>query len=403
MDREQGKNMDDIKTGARESVLNANLLILFSVTLMAVMGVSIVTPAHPMIVRDLGISTGQIGLLITVFAFPGIILTPVLGVMADRFGRRKILVPSLFMFGIFGAACAFTKDFGLLLVLRFLQGAGAAALGSINLTIIGDLYSGRERATAMGYNAGVLSIGTASYPAIGGAAAVLGWQYPFLFSLIAIPIGILVVVRMKSPEPVSTQDFGEYISHTLRLISTREMRGLFLASLTCFIMIYGPYLTYFPFLAEKYLSHSPVVIGAFMSVTSAATALTSLFLGRLARRFTERTLIKLAFVLYAGAMLLLASTGNVVVIVTALILAGVAGGISIPAVQTVIAGLAPIDQRGAFMSVNGMVIRMGQTFGPLIAATTFSLWGLAGAFYSGSGISLAVLGFLTFLIPRSQE
>jgi MFS family permease len=391
--------MNDTHRQAGTRIINGNLLILFSVTLMAVMGVSIVTPAHPMIVRDLGITTGQIGLLITLFALPGILLTPVLGILADRFGRRRILVPSLFVFGIFGSACAFTNDFTLLLVLRFLQGAGAAALGSINLTIIGDLYSGRERAAAMGYNSSVLSIGTASYPAIGGAVAVLGWQYPFLFSLIAIPIGILVIVRMKSPEPVSTQRFGEYMTHTLRLISTREMRGLFLASLTCFIMIYGPYLTYFPFLAEKYISHSPVVIGAFMSFTSASTALTSLFLGRMAHRFTERKLIKVAFLIYAAAMLVLALTGSVPFIAAALVLAGIAGGISIPAVQSVIAGLAPLEQRGAFMSVNGMVIRMGQTFGPLVAALAFSLWGLHGTFLAGSAISLSVLGMLFFLLP----
>ncbi|HPA73328.1 MAG TPA: MFS transporter [Spirochaetota bacterium] len=393
--------MHDTHSGGTNGVLNTNLVILFSVTLMAVMGVSIVTPAHPMIVRDLGISTSQIGLLITVFAFPGILLTPVLGILADRLGRRKILVPSLFVFGVFGSACAFTKDFGLLLVLRFLQGAGAAALGSINLTIIGDLYSGRERATAMGYNASVLSIGTASYPAIGGAVAVLGWQYPFLFSLIAIPIGILVIMRVKNPEPVSTQEFGEYMSHTLRLISTREMRGLFLASLSCFIMIYGPYLTYFPFLAERHISHSPVVIGLFMSFTSVSTALTSLFLGRLARRFTERTLIKTAFMLYAATMLLLASTGSVPLIAAALVLAGIAGGISIPAVQSVIAGLAPIEQRGAFMSVNGMVIRMGQAFGPLVAAFAYGVWGLNGTFHAGSALSLAVMGLLIVLIPGS--
>ncbi len=384
-------------------ILNFNLLILFSVTLMAVMGVSIVTPAHPLIVRDLNISPAEISLLITVFAFPGTILAPILGMLADRFGRRLILVPSLFFFGIFGTACACTKDFHILLFFRFLQGMGAAALGSINLTIIGDLYSGRDRSTAMGYNSGVLSIGIASYPALGGLVAVLGWQFPFLFSIIAIPVGILIIARLKNPEPTSTENLRAYLSNILRFMSTKKMRGLFLASFASFVVIYGPYLTYFPFLAETHSIHSPAKIGILMSVSSLTTALSSVFLGTLAKRFTELRLIKTAYLLYAISLFVLATAPHYIVLVIALVVLGAASGISIPAVQSLIAGFAPPQQRGACMSVNGMIIRLGQTLGPMLAATAFGLWGLFGTFYATAVFSLVVIAVLAFLIPARVE
>ncbi len=76
----------------------------------------------------MGISSGQVGFLITVFTLPGILLTPVAGVLSDRYGRRRVLVPSLFLFGVAGVAGALATDFGLLLVLRTLQGVGAEAL-----------------------------------------------------------------------------------------------------------------------------------------------------------------------------------------------------------------------------------------------------------------------------------
>lgn len=50
----------------------------------------------------------------------------------------------------------------------------------------------------MGYNAGALSIGTASYPVIGGLLASLGWRYPFLLSLAALPIA-LAVLKLLPP------------------------------------------------------------------------------------------------------------------------------------------------------------------------------------------------------------
>ncbi|MGD8353582.1 MAG: MFS transporter, partial [Pseudomonadota bacterium] len=57
---------------------DANLQIIFAVTLMGVLGVASITPAFPRVIRDLGINSGQIGLLITVFTFPGIFLSPLL-------------------------------------------------------------------------------------------------------------------------------------------------------------------------------------------------------------------------------------------------------------------------------------------------------------------------------------
>ncbi|MEM7825683.1 MAG: hypothetical protein QW412_02390, partial [Candidatus Aenigmatarchaeota archaeon] len=55
------------------------------------------------------------------------------------FGRKKILIPSLMLFGIAGGLCSITKDFHILLILRFFQGVGASSLGSLNATIIVDI------------------------------------------------------------------------------------------------------------------------------------------------------------------------------------------------------------------------------------------------------------------------
>jgi MFS family permease len=115
--------------GVREVYKDHNLHVLWGVTLMAVLGVSSVTPAFPRIVQELGISSGQVGLLITVFTLPGIVLTPVLGVLSDRYGRKKILVPALLLFGVAGGTCALARSFELLLVLRFFQGMGPPRSG----------------------------------------------------------------------------------------------------------------------------------------------------------------------------------------------------------------------------------------------------------------------------------
>ncbi|MGD2123664.1 MAG: MFS transporter, partial [Gemmatimonadota bacterium] len=148
----------------RPLFLDPNLNIIFGVTLLAVLGVSSIAPVFPTVARELDVAPEAVGLLITVFTMPGIILTPIFGILADRFGRKKILVPALLLFSLAGSSCSLARDFELLLLLRFLQGVGAASLGSLNATLIGDLFSGRRRTEAMGYNASILSVGTAIYP-----------------------------------------------------------------------------------------------------------------------------------------------------------------------------------------------------------------------------------------------
>ena len=378
-----------------------NLHVIFGVTLMAVLGVSSITPAFPQIAEALGLTPHQVGLLVAVFTLPGAILTPILGVLGDRYGRKRVIVPSLVLFAVAGTACGFARDFHLLLWLRLLQGVGAAAIGALNITIVGDLYSGWRRATAMGYNASVLSIGTALYPAVGGMLAMLGWYYPFFLPILAIPVALMVLWRLQNPEPTSDQRLSDYLRNTILAIRNPQALGLFLAGMMTFIILYGAYLTYLPFLMRWSFDSSPLVIGLLFSATSVATAATSFRLGRLSRRFSSRKLIYAGFALYALTMLALPLAPNVALLLVPAMLFGVANGISIPSILTMLTELAPAEYRGAFMSVNASVIRMGQTLGPIVAGAMMQMRGLTGAYFGSALLALATLGIISRLVKDS--
>jgi MFS family permease len=379
-----------------------NLLIVFGVTLMAVLGVSSIAPAFPRIGRALGLPSQAVGNLITAFTLPGVLLTPILGVLTDRWSRKRILVPSLMVFGLAGGACSLVHDFVLLLVLRFVQGIGAASLSVLYITLIGDLYRGEARTTAMGYNASVLSIGTAGYPVIGGALATLGWAYPFALPILAVPIAFLVLFGLENPEPKREQGLSTYFQQAWDSIKHRQAIGLFALTLMTFAIIYGAYLTYLPFLMENAFHASPLVIGIAMSGMSLATALTASQLGRLARVYSERTLLQVACGLYAAALLMIPLTASLWVLGIPVILFGLAQGLSIPNLQTLLAGLAPLEHRGAFMSINGMILRLGQTLGPPLMGTMFGIWGIEGAFYAAAAIAAAMFVLTTAVIKRRR-
>jgi len=239
---------EEKRKNKRKIYLDTNLQIIFGITLAYIMGVTSITPAFPKMIKELNISAKDVGLLISIFSFSSILLTSFLGVVADRWSRKKIIFPSLMLFGIAGELCFFVRDFKLLLILRLIQGIGAAPLSSLTVTIIGDLYSKKELITAMGYNSSVRSIGSAVYPAIGGALAMMGWHYPFILPVIAIPIGFFVLFNLKIPEPENELHIREHLNIVWKKLRDRQVVGLLVIGIIIFVMLFGSYMTCFPLL-----------------------------------------------------------------------------------------------------------------------------------------------------------
>ena len=75
------------------------------------MDVPLISPALPELQAMFGVTESKVGLLIALYALPGILFGPVIGVLADRVGRRYVLSGPLALFGLAGTAIAFTNDF----------------------------------------------------------------------------------------------------------------------------------------------------------------------------------------------------------------------------------------------------------------------------------------------------
>ena len=382
---------------------NKNLQIIFSVTLIAVMEVSIITPVLPQIAEALSITADKANLLIVVFTMPGIILSPILGIAADRFGRKNVLVPALLLFGICGTLSGLTKDFTLILILRFFQGAGAASFGALNQTIIGDIFPGKERINAMGYNSSVLSIGTMVYPAIGGAVALLGWHYPFFLSTLAFPVALLVILGLKYDEPVKSENIGSYLKESFKLIRKKEIISLYIATLAAFILLYGILLSFFPFFIIEKFNVNTMVIGLTMSAASIGTIIGSFNLGRLSSKFSPKKLLVAAFLIYAIALPVAYFMPVIFLFMIPVLIYGFANGILMPNIQTQISIFAPTRYRGAFMSINSSVLRLGQTTGPLLSGIIITKYGGGYVFLAGIMFALAAALFIAYNVSDKGD
>ena len=384
-----------------------NLYIIIFVTLIAVLGVMSINPILPTVATSFNVPPEQIGLIMTAFLVPVAIGTPIFGVLADRVGRKQILIPSLLVFALGGALSGYAPNFRSLLEWRFLQGIGAASLESLSLTMIGDLYAGNMLTSAMALNASMIGISATLYPIIGGGLAQLSWRYSFLLSLCAIPIALLVLTKLKLPNPkkqCNAADFklNVYLKNTWSSIKNRSVLGLMFAVLSLFFLEFGICFICIPILAAS-LGASGTAIGIIIASMELSLAFFASQLGFFARKFSEIALIEISFIICGLALLISPAIHNVWLLIVPMIIFGAGQGIALPSIQTLVARLAPEDYRGGFMALNVTVQSLGRALGPAIAGIGLGLLGMQGVFYASAGFALVTFVLLNSLLTPSRR
>ncbi len=366
---------------------------IFALTLMVGVGTSTMPPALAAVQRHFGIAPDTAGILLAVFTLPGLILTPLLGYLADRIGRRVVVVVSLAVFALAGAAALFAERFDHLVAIRLVQGIGASSLGALNVALISDFFDGTERVRLLGFNHSVLSIGTAVLPVISGWLAAIEWRLPFALPAIGIIVAAAVLAWIPPVVP-SLQD-----SESSQQQDTTAMRwsklGILLAmSTVTYAILFGPFLNYVQERIRQLDPTSPALyerIGIMIGLMSVATTLGAVFVGRLSRRFSLAVIAQAACALYAVALVLFVLMPNYALLVIPTIVFGLAQALNQPVVQSLVASLSPMQRRGTVLSLNRAAALLGQTSGPLLFGAVYRAAGIEAVFGVGAALALACM------------
>lgn len=383
----------------------AGLALVLCVALIGVMGVSITLPILPKLADVFRLDASGVALLITCFTLPSAFMTPIAGVLADRFGRKAVLLPGLVLFACGGVGCALSKSFGMLLACRAVQGLGAAPLGILYGTLVGDMYEESERPKMMGMIGATISLGTALYPGIGGLLGEMDWRLPFWVSLSALPVALLAL-RVPLERPHADMDWARYARESKAIILRPAALGLFALTFLCFCILYGPTITYFPLLADLLYNASPSHIGGVFTLASLGTALIAMNLAWLGKKHSHRRLLLAAtgcYLLAQGLMLALPGVAPSLWWLTLpIFLGGAAQGLTFPLLNARMTTLAPTRNRAIVMAMNGTVLRLSQSLSPLVFGIGWSVIGWRGPYAMGIGVSLLIGAFVLYVYPTSS-
>jgi EmrB/QacA subfamily drug resistance transporter len=172
------------------------LALLAVADFVTVLDATIVNIALPQIGRDLHASTSALSWVISAYILGFGALLPLGGRLADVFGRRRLFMIGLFVFGAASLAGGLSTSIGELIAFRAIQGAGAAMLAPAARSIVQVLFSeGAERSKAMGIWAAVAGSGSVVGLIAGGVlTSSLGWQW-VLWVNVPVTLGALLVTR----------------------------------------------------------------------------------------------------------------------------------------------------------------------------------------------------------------
>lgn len=166
-------------------------------SMVSPIALNIILPALPDAASELGVSTSEIQLSLTLYLLALAIGQLICGPLADRFGRRPILLSGIAIHFIGCLLGAFADDLSSLLTARVFQAVGGCTGMVLARTIMLDRYSRDQAAGKIGYITLSIAISQAIAPALGGHINIhLGWQYLFHFSLLLSTVSWLIVLFM---------------------------------------------------------------------------------------------------------------------------------------------------------------------------------------------------------------
>jgi len=350
---------------------HAPLALVVAVTVTGIMANALLAPTIPDILAEFDQDDARSGLLVATVSVSGVVLAPLVGILADRHGRRLVLVPCLTLFGIAGLAVAAAPTFQLVLLARFIQGAGSAGLINLSVILIGDRFEGAELTRYLGRNSAVITVSLGTMPLFAGVVSdAVGWRW----ALVPYGLGIITAaaawLALADDRPIrdsngSAPGIGAQFVQMFGLLRLQGFGPLVLSGWAVFVVIFGLFLAVLPVHLDVLFGLDGTARGAVLAAPAITSTIAAGNLVRVRTRLGRSRTLMVASLVFAVSFLAIAGAPTVWLVVAGAACYGFGEGVMVPSLQNAAVDLSPPDQRGAGVSLLVGWSRLGQTMGPL--------------------------------------
>ncbi|MGM0462643.1 MAG: MFS transporter [Fibrobacterota bacterium] len=358
----------------------------------SVMGGGLVAPALPALQNTFDVSEGALGLVLSVYTLAAALTLPFTGLFVDVLGRKRVGTACLIIDGSCGVLCIFAPDFGVLLILRFIQGIGLAGLIPVVMTIVSDWYAGENRLRIMGFLSSTIAMAAVVIPLAGGVLAQIDWRLSFgmyVFPLILAPFFVMLI-----PESAPSQkDIAEKVNVSDYLLQLRKslhlssVRGVFIHSFGTFFQLYA-FVTFVPLLITSYFDGGTALAGAAIAIHGVVAAIAAGYAVTINRRVGRSSALLLGYTLLAGSLFLLPLWSNVWWSALSFVAFGAGMGILQPLIFNWVTTTAPPEMRGSIVALFNTCKYAGMTAAPLVLQFFYTLGGIPFVFSAAAAAAL---------------
>ena len=377
------------------------LILLAAGGLNAVTG-TIVSPVFPEVVDQFQIDPRWAGLLVSMHTLTIALFSPLLGILADRAGKLKVLTPSLILYAVFGASGALMQGFGSMLAARALVGVASGGIAAASIGMVSSMYEGEARSRIMGYATSALATASIIFPLLGGWLGSFHWRFAFCLYGLGLPVALAVVLFLREENPKRTVTIDLSQSQKLRhQLQQPDILTYFLA-LGLASAIFYVVIVYAPLYFKAAIGAGPVINGAILASRAVGAALISaLGASRLAKQFGVTPSITLGFVMMALTLLTIPFLMQVPVILLTAFLFGIGFGIVMPNLYISLSERASTDQRTGILAIGTGAASIGQFVSPILLGPIWKNAGI-GVFYVAAGVAITI-GVLALLTQKKLK
>lgn len=372
-------------------------VVLWS-TLLAPFSVAIISPGLPVFRDTFGLTDPEASLLLAMILVPGIFLSPIMGLLTDRLGRRRVLISSLVVWSLAGGAITLSPPFSVVLILRFVQGTALAGIGIATITLLSDMFEGVQRNAVLGVNTAVLSAGAAVFPILGGVLVAVSWTAPFAMYLLGLPVALFAYRVLDEPLGDRETRSLTYLRRVVSALSAWEATLLYGSALVIDLLLFGTVFTAIPFLLDGTFGLSAVMIGLVVTTGEVASTVAATQNGRLARHFSDYEIITVGFVATAAGLTGAWIAPSPLLIAVATLGFGAGWGMALPSIDAGVSDLVPAQFRAGALSLRGSASFLGRAAGPILFTSLAIRYGyrtlllVAGVVAFVFGVVLVLLG-----------
>jgi MFS family permease len=355
---------------------------IFFVSILAIMATATIAPALPEIAKAFPEESElKIQLIITITALFTSIGALFIGNLIDKYGRRKLLILAIVVYGISGSSGLYLTSVNSILLGRAIFGLAVAGIMTISVTLIGDYYSGEYQNKIIGMRASFMTFGGVIMIFIGGVLADINWHLPFALYLISFVVLAGVILFIDEPHRESTMQIEKSVAehessmraHTKVILFAYSV-GFITVMLFYYIILFGPF-----YLVEEF-SRSPSDIGLALSINSLFAGFASIGFKRLKAKYHYHALFGLLYIFMAIGFLLLSVAPNFGIVILAFIVFGIGVGMFIPNINSWLFGQTHAPIRGRMIGGFTTFVFLGQFASPITGNFILEITDTSGLF-----------------------